>query len=107
VPTPKPTPKPTPPPVAVTVALAAADFTFEPSALIAPAGEAFKIAFSNDDAGIPHNVVIRTVAGAQVFSGAIVTGAANVTYAIGPLPAGSYALACIVHPAMTGSLAVR
>jgi plastocyanin len=80
------------------------DFGFVPGALNVPAGTAFRIAFSNQDAGIPHNVVIRTGTGTQVFSGALITGAASTTYAVASLPAGSYALACIVHPAMTGSL---
>jgi plastocyanin len=84
--------------------VSAVDFGFVPGALSVPAGTAFRIAFSNQDAGIPHNVAIRTAAGSQVFSGAIVTGASSVTYSVGALTAGSYAFVCIVHPAMTGSL---
>jgi plastocyanin len=71
-----------------------------------PAGTAFRIAFSNEDAGIPHNVAIRNAGGAQVFSGAIINGVATTTYSVAALPAGSYTLVCIVHPNMTGSLAV-
>jgi plastocyanin len=94
-------------PSAVTVALAAAGFAFDPGALNVPARTAFRIAFSNEDVGIPHSVGIRTATGSQVFSGAIVTGAAKVTYAVAALPAGSYTLFCTVHSTMTGSLTVE
>jgi len=86
------------------VALTARDFEFAPAALQVPAGRPFRIAFTNDDAGIPHNVVIRSAAGGQLFSGTIVSGRQTVTYSVGALPAGSYLLACIVHPAMAATL---
>ena len=105
-PTPKPTPTPTPRPAVVTLALAARDFTYAPAALRAPAATGFRIVLSNDDAGIPHNVAIRNAGGAQVFSGAIISGVAKTTYSVPALPAGSYTLVCIVHPTMTGSLTV-
>jgi plastocyanin len=67
----------------------------------------FGIAFSNADAAIPHNVTIATSAGASRFSGQLITGVSSVTYVVPALAAGDYVLGCVVHPAMTGSLAVR
>jgi len=52
-------------------------------------------------------MVIRDSAGAQLFSGKIITGDSASTYSIQPLPAGAYTFACIVHPTMSGSLTVR
>lgn len=83
------------------------DFAFSPSQLSAPANTPFRLVFSNADAAIQHNVVIRTGAGAQVYSGKIITGVSKVTYTIPALAAGEYGLACIVHPDMSGSLAVH
>ena len=39
--------------------------------------------------------------------GSNVAGVATVTYDVPPLPANTYVLGCIVHPAMTGTLTVR
>ena len=87
-------------------AIEAKDFAFSPVSLSAPADAPFKIAFSNADAAIPHNVMIVTGDGTPRFSGKIVNGVTTITYAVPALPAGSYRLACIVHPAMTGTLTV-
>jgi plastocyanin len=88
-------------------AVEAKDFAFSPATLSAPADTAFKIAFSNADAAVPHNVVIATGAGASLFSGKIITGVSSITYAVQALAAGDYRFACVVHPAMTGALTVR
>jgi plastocyanin len=91
----------------VTIALEARDFAFSPSALVAPAGKPFKIAFHNADAGVPHNVVIRDSGGAQHLSGKIITGDSTSTYSVPALAAGAYTFTCVVHPTMTGSLTAR
>ena len=91
----------------MTLAVEARDFLFAPSALTAPADTPFRIAFSNVDAAIPHNVTIALSAGASRFSGQIITGPSSITYVIPALAGGDYVLGCIVHPAMTGSLTVR
>jgi plastocyanin len=67
----------------------------------------FGIAFTNNDAAIPHNVTIATDAGALHFNGTIITGIASISYQVPALAAGAYRLGCIVHPAMTGALTIR
>jgi plastocyanin len=91
----------------VIVAIEARDFAFVPSSLNAPADTPFGIAFSNSDAAIPHNVTIATGSGTSRFAGQLITGVSSVTYVVPALAAGDYVLGCVVHPAMTGSLAVR
>jgi plastocyanin len=88
------------------VALEARNFLFSPTSLRVPADRAFGIAFSNQDAAIPHDVTITAPGGALRFSGRIVTGVASVTYAVPALEAGTYRLGCIVHPAMAATLTV-
>ncbi len=78
-----------------------------PAAVGAPADEPFRIAFSNADAFVPHNLTIAIGAGAPHFSGKIITGVSSITYAVPALPAGEYNLRCSVHLAMTGTLTVR
>jgi len=77
--------------------------------LTAPAGVAFQIKFTNNDAGIPHNVAIHTGSptGPIVWQGAIITGVATQTYDVPALPAGTYGFTCVVHPNMTGTLTVK
>jgi plastocyanin len=67
----------------------------------------FGLTFTNSDAAIPHNVTIATDAGALQFNGTIINGVASITYQVPALAAGAYRLACIVHPAMTGTLTIR
>ena len=80
---------------------------FDTSALLAPADRPFGIAFDNSDTGVPHDVAIRDASGRVRFQGQIVTGPARITYAVAPLPAGTYTFYCAVHPDMQGTLTVR
>ena len=91
------------------IALTAQNIAFDNTNLTAPAGVPFQIAFTNNDAGIPHNVVIHTGSqtGAVVFSGTIFSGVATQTYNVPALPAGTYSFNCVVHPNMTGTLTVK
>jgi plastocyanin len=91
------------------IALTAQNIAFDNTNLTAPAGVPFQIAFTNNDAGIPHNVVIHTGSqtGAVVFQGTIFSGVATQTYNVPALPAGTYAFNCAVHPNMTGTLTVK
>ena len=94
---------------ATVLALTASGIAFDKTDLTAPAGAAFQIAFTNNDAGIPHNVVIHkdSPTGEIVWQGAIITGPATQTYDVPALPAGTYGFSCIVHPNMTGTLTVK
>jgi plastocyanin len=90
-----------------TINLAATNSTYDQAQLQAPAGAAFHIAFTNNDAGVPHNVQIKGADGSEPFKGSLLTGAASVTYDVPALAAGSYTFSCVVHPTMTGTLVVQ
>jgi plastocyanin len=89
--------------------LVAANIAYDQTDLTAPAGVPFQIAFTNNDAGIPHNVSIHqgSPTGTEVFKGTIFTGVATQTYDVPALPAGTYSFVCSVHPNMTGTLTVK
>ncbi|MGE5156267.1 MAG: cupredoxin domain-containing protein [Betaproteobacteria bacterium] len=93
-------------PVVTTVAISAQNIQFDTDHLEAPAGQAWVLEFSNNDAGVPHNVEILDAGGASVFKGEIVTGPTKVSYEMPALPAGTYMFLCDVHPTMTGTLTV-
>jgi plastocyanin len=82
---------------------------FDKTDLAAPAGVAFQIKFTNNDAGIPHNVAIHkdSPTGAIVWQGEIFSGTDSRTYDVPALPAGTYGFSCVVHPNMTGTLTVK
>jgi plastocyanin len=97
----------------ITAPAGAANTGFAETSLTAPADTAFTIAFTNDDAGIPHNV--------QIFEGddtsatpvwappdnAMITGEDSVVYEVPALAAGSYTFNCLSHPTtMVGTLTV-
>jgi len=96
-------------PASVSLYLTASGISFDKTDLTAPAGVPFQIMFTNNDAGIPHNVVIHkdSPTGEVVFSGRIFSGVATQTYDVPALPAGTYGFACGVHPNMTGTLTVK
>ena len=89
--------------------LTASGIAFDKTDLTAPAGAPFQITFTNNDAGIPHDVAIHTGSptGPIVWQGAIITGVATQTYDVLALPAGTYGFTCVVHPNMTGTLTVK
>lgn len=90
-----------------TLKIGATNSTYDTAALEAPAGAAFHIAFTNNDAGVPHNVQIKAADGSEPFKGSLLTGAASVTYDVPALAAGTYTFSCVVHPNMTGTLTVK
>lgn len=102
-----PTPIPSGAATGPVVELGARNTAFSTTTLQAPANTAFTLHFTNSDAGVPHNVVIRNSTGAAVFTGALVTGPADTGYAVPALKAGTYTFACTVHPNMTGTLTVQ
>jgi hypothetical protein len=88
--------------------------TFDPTCLVAPAGEPFTIEFDNRDpvdATGPHNIAIAvdeaSAATDPIFTGDLVNGPDTVPYEVPAIPdEGSYFFRCDVHPPMTGTLAV-
>jgi plastocyanin len=97
------------PGAAVSLKLAASGVAYDATDLAAPAGTPFQIVFSNNDAGIPHNVSIHagSASGTEVFKGEIFSGTDTRTYDVPALPAGTYAFVCSVHPNMVGTLTVK
>jgi plastocyanin len=91
------------------LSVVARGIAFEPKELQAPADTAFKIAFDNQDAGMPHDVDIRGTDGSVLADNQIVPTTGQMTYDIPALPAGEYQFICSVHPipAMTGTLTVQ
>lgn len=85
------------------VRISARNIAFLESAVDAPAGRPFTIAFDNRE-NVPHNVAIRDDAGSELFTGEIFNGPAVRVYEVPALPAGVYTFACSVHPNMTGTL---
>jgi len=89
--------------------LTASGIAFDKADLTAPAGVPFQIKFTNNDAGIPHNVAIHkdSPAGEVVWQGEIFSGTDTRTYDVPALPAGTYGFSCTVRPNMTGTLTVK
>lgn len=94
-------------PAAVVVNETAQNMAFTATSLTAPANTPFTIHYSNLDADIPHDIVIRDASGATVFTGDMITGPATADYRVPALAAGSYTFVCSIHAAtMAGTLAV-
>jgi plastocyanin len=84
--------------------IAAQNIAFDTTQEAVPAGTPFQIHFTNNDAGIPHNVAIHDQSNTEIFKGEIFPGVADKTYDVPALQAGAYTFICTVHPTMTGSL---
>jgi plastocyanin len=93
-------------PAGSVIELSAQNVQFDKASILAPAGQAFQIRFTNNDAGVLHNVEIKDANGATVFKGEIFAGVDSRTYQVDPLPAGEYQFICTVHPNMVGTLSV-
>ena len=93
----------------VTLTITAAGIAFDTDSLEVPANTPFQIVFTNNDAGIPHNVAIHegTPTGPAVWTGDIFNGVETRTYDVPALPAGTYGFVCTVHPNMTGTLTAK
>jgi mono/diheme cytochrome c family protein/plastocyanin len=89
------------------VSIVAQGIAFTTTDVAAPADTPFVIAFDNEDAGTPHNVLIKDASGAEAFKGEIFSGVATKDYAVPALKAGTYAFTCSVHPNMTGTLTAK
>jgi plastocyanin len=91
------------------LSVAASQVMFDAHCLAAPAGEAFTIAFDNQDQGTEHNVAIfpEKEASDALFAGEITTGPSTMTYDVDALDAGMYRFECQVHPTtMNGTFVV-
>jgi plastocyanin len=90
----------------VTLTITAAGIAFDTDTLEVPANTPFRIVFTNNDAGIPHNVAIHkdSPTGPLVWAGDIFNGVETRTYEVPALPAGTYGFVCTVHPNMIGTL---
>jgi cytochrome c oxidase subunit 2 len=118
--TPAPTPTPAPttsaapgasqePGAVAQVTLSASGIAYDTDSLEVPANTPFQIVFTNNDAGIPHNVAIHkdSPTGELVWQGDIFNGVETRTYDVPALPAGTYGFVCTVHPNMTGTLTAK
>ncbi|HEX9775269.1 MAG TPA: cupredoxin domain-containing protein [Actinomycetota bacterium] len=84
----------------------AKDIAFDVDAIALPADAPSIIAFDNQDQGVPHNVSIYAdgTFADDLFIGEIITGVEQIDYQVPPLPAGTYAFRCDVHPQMQGTV---
>jgi len=101
-----PTPAASVPAGTTVLKISAQNITFDQSLLTAPKLQTFQIEFTNNDAGVQHNVQIDN-GPAILFKGDIFAGVATQTYTVPPLPAGSYTFQCSVHPNMHGTFTVQ
>ena len=97
--------------VALTAPKGAATGGFQTKTLSAPAAYPFTIAFTNDDTGVQHNVVVTTQKTTDptgaIAAGQPVTGVGSVDVPVSSLTAGSYYFFCEFHPTtMFGTLTV-
>jgi len=95
---------------ATTLNISAQNISFDTSTLTAPANTPFTIAFTNNDAGIPHDVQIHngpSQSDPPIFEGEIFNGVGTKDYQVPALKPGTYAFSCKVHPSMTGTLTVQ
>jgi len=93
------------PPADVTVV--ARTIAFEQGSWTGPANKPFKLAFDNEDAGVPHNIAIKDASGAEVFNGEVFNGVATKIYDVPALPAGQYTFVCSVHSNMSGTATLQ
>jgi plastocyanin len=91
------------------VAITASGIAFQEISLSVPAGKAFQIEFTNNDAGTPHNIAIHKgdASGPEVFKGEIFPGVDTKAYDVPALDAGAYTFACTVHPTMVGTMTAQ
>ena len=91
------------------IEISADQLRFSVPCMVANAGEAFTIAFTNSESQ-PHNVAVYqdSTKANEVMRGEIITGPdQSLDYPIEALDAGEYYFDCSVHAEMNGALHVR
>jgi plastocyanin len=99
-----------PPPAPGTLTLVARNLAFDKRSLTALPNTQTRLQFTNDDAGVLHNVAIYTNnrATTKIFVGELTTGTNTTTYTFTSPAAGTYFFRCDSHPdQMTGTFNVR
>jgi plastocyanin len=96
-------------PAITQLSLVAKNTQYDKNALQAPAKEKFEIRFSNEDAGVYHNVAIWTQqsGGSPIVNGQPLQGVNRITYTFEVPQPGTYAFRCDFHANMTGTLTVK
>jgi plastocyanin len=86
-------------PAGAELSVSARDKKFDKDCLAAPAGQAFTIAFDNQDVAMRHNVAIYdTAQGDKVlFKGEVIYGPGSTTYSVPAQAAGTYEFRCDPH----------
>jgi plastocyanin len=92
----------------VQLTLTAPSVSFDPTCLVAKAGQPFSITFDNQDTANQHNLDVLDKQGGSSFGKTdIATGPIKETLDLSPLDPGDYYFQCDVHPTqMFGTLAV-
>ncbi|HEV8681396.1 MAG TPA: cupredoxin domain-containing protein [Actinomycetota bacterium] len=93
-----------------TTEVTAQGLAFDTDTITLAAGTKSTITFTNDDAGIQHDIAIfpnSTDLSSPLFRGDLVTGPDKVTYTIPALKSGTYYFHCDVHPTMSGQVVVK
>jgi plastocyanin len=98
-------------PPAVTVEVrspASPSHTFPPSTIHAPAWQAFRLVYRNDDPGAEHDIAIYDrEGGKQIAVSQKIVGPGTSTELVVPaLAPGTYFVQCDIHPFMTAALIV-
>ena len=91
------------------IEISANQMRFSAPCMVAPAGVAFVIRFTNNEAE-QHDVAVYSdrAKTTQIFQGDLINGPQTKDYPVKALSAGEYYFDCIVHPAeMNGALYVR
>jgi plastocyanin len=87
------------------VKISAQNISFDTDCIEVPAGQAFKIEFSNND-NVPHDVAIYNDSSksTEIMKGDIIDGGKTATYEVPALEAGEHYFECTVHPNMNGKV---
>jgi plastocyanin len=91
------------------LSLVAKNTQYNKTALEATANQNFEIKFSNEDAGVYHNVAIWTEpsGGSPIVNGQPLQGVNKITYTFSVPQPGTYAFRCDFHANMTGTLTIK